>query len=113
VNGHHLACSTIEASKDDEFIKHLKRFDNLNVYKVEAGVKSSFVCCEGEEELLTGRYFHSYAQCSECKIQPIVGPLHFVVDENNAFTYWCEKCAKKVDENGNRILPNLCFSIKG
>ena len=58
VNGHHLACNNTEAAKDDEFIKHLKRFDHLKVYKVEAGAKCTFVCCEGEEELLTGRYLH-------------------------------------------------------
>lgn len=60
-NGHHLACTNLEAAKEDEFIKHLYRFDHLNVYKVEAGVKCSFVCCEGDESLLSNRYVHSYA----------------------------------------------------
>mmetsp|Transcript_22210 Transcript_22210/g.16616 ORF Transcript_22210/g.16616 Transcript_22210/m.16616 type:complete len:181 (+) Transcript_22210:3013-3555(+) len=91
-NGYHLACNSQEAQKDDEFVKHIKRFDHLNVYKVEAGAKCSFVCCEGEEELLTARYEHSYAQCCVCKVQPIVGPLNFFVTNEGGkknFSYWC------------------------
>ena len=33
-NGHHLACTSAEAQKDEEFIKHIKRFDHLKVYRV-------------------------------------------------------------------------------
>lgn len=78
-NGHHLACTAAEAQKEDDFIKHLKRFDHLKVYKVEAGAKCSFVCCEGEEELLSNRYMHKYAVCIICQKTPIEGPLHFTV----------------------------------
>lgn len=95
-----------EGTKDDDFVKHLKRFDNLNVYKVAAGAKSTFVCCEGEPSLLHDRYHHAHATCTECKVSPIVGILHFTVSKDKKFTYWCEECSKKVK------LPNVCFAIK-
>lgn len=88
-NGHHLACSALEAQKDDEFIKHIKRFDHLKVYKVEAGSKCTFVCCEGEDDLLSNRYEHKHAKCSLCKSESsITGPLHFTV-KDKVFTYFC------------------------
>ena len=106
-NAHHLGVTNADAAKDEEFIKHLKRFDNLNVYRVAAGNKATFVCCEGEESLLHGRYTHEGIQCSVCSINPIVGPLHFYFDkENNRMKYWCLKCAKISN------LPDICFAIK-
>ena len=82
-NGHHLACSAADAQKDDDFMKHIKRFDHLKVYKVEAGAKCTFVCCEGEDDLLSNRYQHSSAiVCALCNSGNITGPLHFTHIEN-------------------------------
>jgi len=106
-NAHHLGVSNIEASKDDEFIKHLKRFDTLNVYKIAAGLKCTFVCCEGEESLLEGRYRHTGTTCNLCSVSPIVGPLHFTIDKaNKKFKYWCLNCAKSSG------VPDVCFALK-
>lgn len=80
VNAHHLACTAAEASKEDDFIRHIKRFDHLKVYKVEAGSKTSFVCCEGEVDLLSNRYQHTEAFCSLCKSENFIkGPIHFTI----------------------------------
>ena len=79
-NGHHLACTQAEASKEDDFIRHIKRFDHLKVYKVEAGAKTSFVCCEGEDDLLSNRYHHYEIFCNICKSEKYIsGPLHFTI----------------------------------
>jgi hypothetical protein len=94
-NGHHLACSSTEAMKEDDFIKHIKRFDHLKVYKVEAGAKCTFVCCEGEDDLLSHRYEHKGIFCSLCKDDKfITGPLHFT-KVNDTFTYFCSSCFSK------------------
>ncbi len=89
-NGHHLACTSAEAQKEDDFIKHLKRFDHLKVYKVAAGMRTSFVCCEGESDILAHRYEHKSAFCSICKNENfITGPLHFTVKDKK-FDYYCQ-----------------------
>jgi hypothetical protein len=88
-NGHHLACTPAEAAKEDDFIRHLKRFDHLKVYRVEAGAKCSFVCCEGEPELLYNRYMHPGIECSLCKRGNLSGPIHFSVIDKT-FTYFCQ-----------------------
>ena len=107
-NGHHLACASAEAQKDDDFIKHIKRFDHLKVYKVEAGAKTSFVCCEGEEDLLSKRYQHSQAQCYLCKASDFInGPLHFTVT-GGVFTYYCLSCVQSKPAE----VPKVCFALK-
>jgi hypothetical protein len=94
-----LACTQAEAQKEDDFIKHIKRFDHLKVYKVEAGAKCTFVCCEGDEDLLTHRYQHKEAKCSLCKqsedTSHITGPLNFTIDDQKKFTYYCKPCVQK------------------
>jgi hypothetical protein len=110
-NGHHLAIPLSEVQKDDEFIRHIKRFDHLKVYKVEAGAKCTFVCCEGEEELLSNRYQHKEAFCSLCKNENhITGPLHFTVagDEERKFTYYCQACVQSRAED----IPKVCIALK-
>lgn len=43
-------------------------------------MRTTFVCCEGESDILAHRYEHKGALCSLCKSENfITGPLHFTV----------------------------------
>lgn len=78
---------------------------------MEAGAKCTFVCCEGEEELLSNRYEHRHAFCSLCKSEKhIVGPLHFTIDQDKKFTYFCQACVQS--EANKELIPKACISIK-
>jgi hypothetical protein len=104
----HYGITEEESKTTEEFVTHLKIFDHLVPYLVEAGNKTSFVAVKGDKLPSSNVGIHEGLKCQETGESPIVGTLHFYKDEAKKLHCYSEKGYQKIKDK----LPNVTFATK-
>ena len=104
----HFGITEEESKTTEEFVTHLKMFDHIDPYLIEAGNKTSFVVVNGDELPSSKVGVHEGLKCEVTGESPIVGTLHFYKDESKKLKCYSETGYQKVKGS----LPALVYATK-
>ena len=104
----YLGIKEEDVKDNDDFVHHLKIFDHLEPYIVEAGVRTSFVAFEGDEDPSDRVSIHKGLTCEVTKESPIKGIMHFYKDSEKKWHYLSAQGYQKVKDD----LPAIVYATK-
>ena len=104
----HYGITEEESKNMEEIITHLKTFDHLEPYLVEAGNKTSFVAFRGDKLPSSDVGVHKDTKCEVTGESPIQGVMHFYKDAEGKLHCFSEKGYAKVKDT----LPGIIYATK-
>ena len=104
----HYGITEEESKNMEEIITHLKTFDHLEPYLVEAGNKTSFVAFRGDKLPSSDVGVHKDTKCEVTGESPIQGVMHFYKDGEGKLHCFSEKGYTKVKD----ALPGIIYATK-
>lgn len=104
----HYGITEEESKNMEEIVTHLKTFDHLEPYLVEAGNKTSFVAFRGDKLPSSDVGVHKDTKCEVTGESPIQGIMHFYKDAEGKLHYFSEKGYTKAKDT----LPAIMYATK-
>ena len=104
----HYGITEEESKNMENIITHLKTFDHLEPYLVEAGNKTSFVAFRGDKLPSSDVGVHKDTKCEVTGESPIQGIMHFYKDAEGKLHCFSEKGYAKVKD----VLPGIIYATK-
>ena len=104
----HYGITEEESKNMEEIITHLKTFDHLEPYLVEAGNETSFVAFRGDKLPSSDVGVHKNTKCEVTGESPIQGVMNFYKDGEGKLHCFSEKGYAKVKDT----LPGIIYATK-